>query len=261
MTRKSARKPEGLSAARKTEEPAKGGQPFFPRAGGVLQRIYNRMPQFSFFDRSAMWMLAITLLVYFAFTAVVFLATPSPSSYLSEQPLHKNAQLSILPGESYSYAVSAPGESASVSYRISASPSCAGALVSESPTGATLCLQQNGFIAGDFIQQNYGYGNRSVLLFAPWMLAASEDFSWQANVTYSAGGAKLSIPIYFRPAGNASALGRPAYKIAVSSEIGSPSTLYIDSEKRVLLYNEDGNFTILLVSAPFALNASDLPQK
>ncbi len=134
---------------------------------------------------------------------------------------------------------------------------CKGLLVSESAKEGQLhsvCITRSGNLEGDLFQLNFSLGNQSILLFSPWMLAASDNFSWQVQTTISTGTANINMPINFKSLGIKQLAGRQAYEISVQSDFSPPLKYYIDSEKRVLLYADFGNASVKLVSAPFSLN-------
>ena len=233
-------------------------------AKGRLLSLYGKIPVLPFLDRPTSALLIALMAFYFIFTAWVFFSSPPAqiSGAIVEGPLAKNSGLAIAPGERYVYQLSGFGSDQSVSYQASSSPGCAGLLITESSGGPGLCLSRSGNIVGDAAQLNSTYGNQSILLFAPWMLAASENFSWRVETTISGGQMELQIPTRLFWQSTSWVLGRRAFQIVVSSEAGSerPSSEYIDAEKRVLLYARMGNATAKLVQAPFTLDLSQIPQ-
>jgi hypothetical protein len=133
-------------------------------------------------------------------------------------------------------------------------------LLVESYSQNSACVKESGNSADDSFRTDLSLGNQSFLLFSPWMLAVSDNFSWQVNATVSAGAAQLSLPILFASKGEKEIAGRRAFEISISSELGDSSTAYIDAEKRVLLLADFGNASARLVSAPFPLNWSSKQQ-
>lgn len=249
---------------RKAKKP-KGQQPSPQEKGGVLQKIgaaYNRLPILPFLDRATSAILYASVLFYMIFTAFVFLAAPSPQPQLSlvETALAKNAQLMLLPGESYVYDVQSEQGNLKIYYDVSASSSCQGEVVAESSQAgrSERCILPGGNLAAEgYASINSGLGNQSILLFSPWMLAVSENFSWQVKTVISAGSVQVELPLEFKSAGKKTVAGREAFEILMQAKGDLPTKIYVDSEKRVALLFEMGNTTAKLVQAPFALDCGN----
>ncbi len=229
------------------------------RLRATLGPLYARIPSLPLLGRSGTAILLATAILYVLFTAAVFLTLPKPemSVGIFEPPLAKNAQLSIYPGETYAYAISSPQGNYTAYYAVSSSPSCAGAVVEERATGfsSKVCILPSGNTAEPgFESMNSGLGNSSMLLFSPWMLAASENFSWLVNTTVSASGVQISSLTLFSSSGAKRFAGRDAYEITVVSDGQEQARFAVDSEKRVALQIEAGGATAKLVAAPFALD-------
>ena len=242
-----------------------------------LNAVYRRTPALPFFDKPSSALLLFCIAAFVIFTAFVFFTSPplEPQAHMEEAPLAKNAALSLLAGEQYAYSLSMGNQSAAVYYSVSKSPSCAGTLLTErdgnpiraeSSNGSLfapqkedatreLCLSQTGNLIGGE-KSDFLFGNGSTVLFSPWMLAASENFSWKVEQVFTAGTMEISFPTYFTSKGLKKIAGRDAFAIGITSDEpgASATTMYIDSEKRVLLSAEISNVTIRLVQAPFALD-------
>ena len=233
------------------------GKPLPKAAWGALEAAYNRMPVFPYLDRITTLMLIACVAGYLGFTAYIFLTTPPMQieARLSEGALGRNAQLGLLPGENYAYSLETQDGLQQVSYAVRSEPGCAGVVVAESSSrGAQeACILKNGMSPGS---ETASYlGNQSILLFSPWMLSASENFTWEVDTIYRSNGMEVSIPTYFSSKGMKKVAARDAYEIDISDSSGAAaSRFYIDAEKRVLLYAELGNVTLKMASAPFALN-------
>lgn len=230
-------------------------------AWGKAERIYGSLPKLPFLDKDTSAILIIALLLYTIFIAGAFFTSSSEPLHaiITEGQLSKNAPLALLSGERYSYDISAAGKTERLQYDVLKSPSCKGMQVSESTNEGqqnSVCITRSGNLEGDQFQLNFSLGNQSILLFSPWMLAASDNFIWQVQTTISTGTADINMPIIFKSLGKKQLAGRQAYEISVQSELSPPLKYYVDSEKRVLLLADFGNASAKLVSAPFALNWS-----
>ncbi|MEM2138017.1 MAG: hypothetical protein QW568_02925 [Candidatus Anstonellaceae archaeon] len=232
----------------------------------IFRKIYNSLPLLPLLDRSTSAIAYACIFGYILFMLYVFLAMPPVqlSSSIVEAPLAKNSPLMLFAGETYAYELSgemvaAPNKK--VVYGISSSSSCPGILVTEqaSEFASSECLsKQTGNAVNDERQLNSSTGNQSFLLFSPWMLAVSDNFSWQAASTTSAAGVEMRFTTSLKSFGKKEIAGRQAYEISVASPaLSSASKYFIDAEKRVLLYAESGNLTVRLIKAPFELHWSN----
>ncbi|MCX6771122.1 MAG: hypothetical protein NTX79_03635 [Candidatus Micrarchaeota archaeon] len=227
---------------------------------GALSSAYHRVPELPYLDRATSLIMIVCVLGYFGLVAYIFCSTPAVEieARMLEGSLIKNSALALTQGEEYLYVLESPESAQQVAYSVSLSPSCAGVLVSEQSQQASqiLCILKNGMLSGaDGGVANANYGNQSILLFSPWMLAASENSSWSVDTVYSAHGVEMNITTHFASKGKTALAGREAYEIEVGDTSGAPPALFfIDAEKRVLLYADLGNVTVKMVSAPFALD-------
>jgi len=230
-----------------------------------LHALYQKLPVIPMLDRETSAAIYAAFLLYILCTGVFFLSSSQPSLgnmvlTSSESPIAKNSQLPLLPGERYQYRVTGDFPSQQIDYQVSKPSSCAGVLVTEEANAVSeACLLADGTLSGG-PAFNFSLGNSSMLIFSPWMLAVSEGFSWKVDSNLSSGSLVMNLPTTLQSQGLKSAYGRPAYKILQSSEIGGQSTMYIDKEKRVLLYMSAGNSTARITAAPFALNESQPPE-
>jgi len=229
------------------------------RVASALSSAYGKVPEFPYLDRATTLILILCVAGYLGFTAYVYFSMPpiEIEARLGEGALDKNARLAILPGENYAYTLEAPEGTEQIAYAVRSSQGCAGVAVAEASKqgGQLVCILEDGMLMGGGEGSNLNYGNRSILLFSPWMLAASENFSWRVDAIYSSGGLEASIPIYFVSKGKRQVAGRGAYEIDIGDTPTNASTrFFIDSEKRVLLYADMGNVTARLTSAPFGLD-------
>jgi len=230
--------------------------------GSALSSAYQRVPEFPYLDRATTLILIACVIGYLGFTAYIFFSMPpiEIEARLLEGGLSKNSALLLSPGERYLYTVESPEGSQQVAYAVSSSPSCAGVAVAEQAgqQSQTVCILKSGMLSGSGEgAANSNFGNQSILLFSPWMLAASENFSWKVDSIYSAQGMEMAISTRFESKGKTAFAGREAYEIEVGDDSGAPpARFFIDAEKRVLLYANLGNATVRMDEAPFALDWS-----
>jgi len=230
--------------------------------GSVLSSAYQRVPELPYLDRATSLILIACVLGYLGFVAYIFFSMPpiEIEAKLLEGGLAKNSALLLSPGEGYLYTVESPDGAQQVAYAVGSLPSCAGVVVAEQAgqQSQTVCILKSGMLSGAGEgAANSNFGNQSILLFSPWMLAASENFSWKVDSVYSAQGVEMTISTRFESKGKKPLAGREAYEIEVGDNSGAPpARFFIDSEKRVLLYADLGNVTVRMDEAPFALDWS-----
>ncbi len=224
-----------------------------------LRQLYLALPVLPLADRSTSAILYASVAAYLAFTAYLFLSIPKiePQLSLYEFAISKNALLQLQPGESYSYRVFSPEGDFTVYYDIRDSPSCTGVVVVERLPSETTsrCVLPSGNLAQDgYGNVNWGMGNQSILLFSPWMLAASENFTWEVTAEISAGGAVIEMPARFNSLGKKEIAGREAFEVLVGASGEAPAKFTVDAQKRVTLsFDSKDNFRARLMQAPFPL--------
>ena len=225
----------------------------------ALSSAYQRVPEFPYLDRATTLILIVCVIGYLGFTAYIFFSTPPVEieTKILEGGLTKKAVLGLSPGEKYLYNMESPDGVQQVAYAVGTSPACAGVVISEAvgQESQAICILKNGMLSGAEGVANANFGNQSVLLFSPWMLAVSDDFSWNVDNVYSAQGVEMVITTHFASKGKQVMAGREAYDIEIGDSSGAPPAhFFIDSEKRVLLYANLGNITVKMARALFALN-------
>ncbi|MCX6773274.1 MAG: hypothetical protein NTV88_05930, partial [Candidatus Micrarchaeota archaeon] len=225
--------------------------PQISAAVSVLNSIYQKIPIAPYLDRPTSALLYISFILYAAFVASIFLSSPvQMTPQILEDLLAKNTHVQLLPGEKYVYSGEGQSSADILTYQIYKNSSCSGAFVYEKETKISLCLSQAGNIEDPSVPaMNSSYGNKSIIMFAPWMLAVSDTFSWGFANQMSAGGAKVSLPVTLESQGRKTISGREAFEILVVPYAGKPSTIYIDSQKRVLLEAVSENVSVKLISA------------
>ncbi len=253
---------------KKQQQDAEKGTPQKSGLLSLAQGIYGGLPCLPFLDRQTSAIAYACMLLYFGFVAFMFFASPPPeiSTSLVEGALAKNTGIMLLAGERYEYRLSLQGPQAQsqlVEYEIRKDPSCSGVLVIEMAPASqsNACLSSSGnTVSGEFPASDSNTGNQSMILFSPWMLAASENFSWRVETVVNSLGIEARFPVGYKSGGTKEIAGRKAFEILVAPEYGGSgqaARYYIDSEKRVLLFADFGNLTVRLTSAPFVLNWSN----
>lgn len=217
-------------------------------------------------------MAAFALLVI----AFLFFVQTGQSVQVSETSYQRTANLALRAGESYAYKVVSGIENSTVNFTISDSGDCKQVdMQSQGATLMTFCLGYDGRPVLYKLPKEQRE-NQAILAVAnsslgmpnaplkPWMLGLAPGFYYQANLTYlsSTTGLVQSSGEIGRETieatclGNGTIYGRDAYKVVLRSTTSSgisEYTVWVDAQKRVVLYMSGAGETTSLVSAPFPL--------
>lgn len=159
------------------------------------------------------------------------------------------------PGERYAYKISSQdGNSLSVSYLILPPASCRGVNIEEEATRARNCFSREGRLLSAPQDSNFSHGNRSIVLFSPWMLALSDSSDWRIDGVASSSGINVSMASTIKTVGSYTVAGRGAYAVEMTYPASDGARMYIDKETRVLLLSSEQGVMVQLVSAPFPLD-------
>lgn len=178
--------------------------------------------------------------VVFALVFFIFTKNFKPI-YIHEQLLTKNAEFSIKPGSLLTYESKYKNESEIIVFTFY-NANCT--LTKIKGTNFSTCIGLDG---------RDEEGNISLSLpfffFAPWMLALSENFSWNAQIYNSMNNEQIGS--FSAIVLNMSELkGRRAYVIEINNTNiwgHINKRVWIDEEKRIILREEGANYTIELI--------------
>jgi hypothetical protein len=177
-----------------------------------------------------------SVLLYLAIFIYMYASTPplSLSFSYSEEPLSKNSQVGLAPGDVLTYSASGLNLSAELRYEISTEPGCPIAII-ENSQGA-YCIDHSGTVLG---AKDGAKPNGTLGFFGTWMLAIGPGWKWGENITTMVSNMSAqSSQVRFEDMGAERALGRECRKIRISiTEAGATTNLYywVDSEKRFLV--------------------------
>ncbi|MEM4348562.1 MAG: hypothetical protein QXN37_03265 [Candidatus Anstonellaceae archaeon] len=221
----------------------------------ILQKMrnaYDRIPSIPFLDKQTSVVIYLSSLVFFIFLFYVFFTLPPPQVVFVQDPILPNTALRLQAGEKYVYEISDGVQKNTFTYQVLKHYSCPGVVVQELTQQQTssLCILSN----GSFSDSEGISGEGGILLFSPWMLAVSENFSWESTFLISSLNIKIEVPIKYSFVMTNSTAGRPSFIIKSKIDDDPPIFYHIDAEKRVPLFISSQNVTIRLVGAPFELN-------
>lgn len=217
------------------------------------------MPKSEFTKISALSLLAMALI--FAFSFLFFTSGFEPLR-ADEQKLGKNSGFTMRPGDFLAYELKYGNFSEQTVFLFGRRVADASnlsqviyancTLVWISGSNISTCINGDGTDIGGSNQTLF---STEFFFFSPWMLALAENFSWKARMLNSITGwqvesfsARLLRKEDFR--------GRNAYVLEVN-ETGPlaniTKTVWVDTERRIILKEENENYAVEIIRAPFPL--------
>ncbi|MEM4554262.1 MAG: hypothetical protein QXT25_00225 [Candidatus Anstonellaceae archaeon] len=225
-----------------------------PASHGLVEKVrsaYGRIPSLPFLDKQTSVVFYLSVLLFLLFILFIFLTSPPLKFDFVQEPLLPNANLSLYPGEQYVYEISDGMQKTTIAYHVSKQSSCQGVVVQEvsQQSSSSFCILPN----GTFVDSQESLNDGGIFFFSPWMLAASESFSWKTALVISSGSIRTEVPVKFNAVMANSTAGRRAFIIKIEIEENPPILYHIDVEKRITLLIFSENFSVRLVQAPFEL--------
>ncbi|MCX6778392.1 MAG: hypothetical protein NT157_05935 [Candidatus Micrarchaeota archaeon] len=217
------------------------------------------------------WMKAgIVAIALFIVFVAYFVAQPveEPKMAVWQEELSPNAELQLSEGSVYAYRYLSNGQIiANVTHTIMETEGGCTRVISDASGYVVSSCVDTGTGLLRQLQAGGAQVNATLDFVQPWMLSLREGWSWRAetNITLGAIGMGERTTVRYRVASVERVMGRGAFRVEIeaksvffaSSGEAEPSvenqTLWVDSEKRVLLRAVQGDNEIELVSAPFAL--------
>lgn len=169
----------------------------------------------------------------------------NPTFSYVEDPLEKNSDFMLKPGNSYTYAYTFKDShtgNLSITYDIIKNFNC-----------ISIRVQQFNFISDCIGKTGIDKNGSNVSLnpvidmYMPWMLAVHNNWSWKAKLVNSMFG-KNEIGIYsIKTIGNETFKGREVYKVEILKD-NLKSYVLIDKDKRIMVREEADAYTAELIS-------------
>ncbi len=190
-------------------------------------------------------------LVIVIFGGIIFKPNLPNDVIVKEDPLIKNTELAIKPGEIYVYNYDINNTNNTLTFMIKTGSNCTFIQVKESVNATGSCIDKNGNDKkGGNVSLEVGY----ISMFKPWMLAVHGSWHWNARMTVDVAGSEIELKnISFDTVDEERILGRESFVVEITSDNLHIAT-WIDKEKRILLKEKGNDYEIKLVSAPFELN-------
>jgi hypothetical protein len=165
---------------------------------------------------------------------------------LVEEPLAKNSEFQLMPGEQYVYAYLMNDSQVNVTYRVMNGNNCTILALMDAMPLATSCVDRWGMDSRGY---NSLLENEQVVLFKPWMLALREGWKWNTSM-YMAfeGEPHYMAGMEYRVLRTDTWRGRKAFVVMETVTGGAPQYEWVDAEKRVLLRVQGNGYEIVLAS-------------
>jgi hypothetical protein len=157
----------------------------------------------------------------------------SPQIVFVEDPLEKNMDIQLFPGESHRYSFLFNQTEINITYAILPGKGCTRIRLLERANDSETCIDYRGNDEGGF---NSTFRNPSIMLFKPWMLALKEGWRWKSTMYLSYDGALSRVSeTNYRVIRSEEYRNRTAFIIEIKSEDNYSEYQWIDAEKRILL--------------------------
>ncbi|MFN7991728.1 MAG: hypothetical protein U0R44_06250 [Candidatus Micrarchaeia archaeon] len=166
----------------------------------------------------------------------------NPKIFFKEDPIDKNAQLQIRPGEQYRYSYIFNNTSANITYLTYSGPGCVGVKIFENRNATGACLDSRGNDAGGY---NSSLEDPTILFFKPWMLALKEGWKWKSSMyLYYGTTGQLVSDNEYRVIRREAVGNRSAFLVEIKSSSGPIEYDWVDAEKRVLVRIEGKDYEV-----------------
>ncbi|VVB66291.1 Uncharacterised protein [Candidatus Gugararchaeum adminiculabundum] len=226
-------------------------------------------------SRDTMLIIGASVLIFILMMGYVFLTLKPPTyeTSISFSRLSPTKDFPLLGGENYTYEFRGPSQSpvrTEYSIKDSTSQSCAPVQgkVPELGVSISTCLSKSSGKPSQILvnSQNGSFlTNASVdFFFSDLTMSLKDGFVWQHNTTSMVTGDypfNQTLVLNFKVLGTEKFKGRDAFKVEFSSffanERGISSTdipsqmIYVDQDKRVILYSSSNESEFELIGAPF----------
>lgn len=156
-----------------------------------------------------------------------------PKTVFIEEPIQKNKEIQLLPGEKYVYAYMLNDSQINMTYVVMYDPTCVRIRLLESKDISESCLDKWGMDSQGY---NSTLENQKVIVFKPWMLALKEGWRWNSSMYLSYNGVLHHIAeSKYRVIRTEEYMNRTAFVVEITSQGGSKEYQWIDAEKRIAL--------------------------
>ncbi|MBU0532959.1 hypothetical protein KKB44_05700 [Candidatus Micrarchaeota archaeon] len=150
-----------------------------------------------------------------------------------EEPLEKNTELQLHDGEQYVYSYVFNNTPINMTYQISKGNNCTIIRFVENLNRSDICLDKWGVEKSG---SNVSFGDGSVLLFKPWMLALHEGWHWNTSMYMQVDNTEYyMIDAHYRVMRIDNYRGRESFVVEIKTDDAPAEYQWVDKERRVLL--------------------------
>lgn len=175
---------------------------------------------------------ALALMILFS-TLVFKPLFAGPEVVFVEEPLAKNTNHQLVPGETYRYSFDFNMTEINVTYAVLPGLGCTRIRMLEKLNDSETCID---FWGNDEAGFNSTLQNPAFMLFKPWMLALEENWRWKSSMYLSYGGAPSHISdTAYRVIRKEEYGNRTAFVVEIRTDGDYAEYQWIDAEKRILL--------------------------
>ena len=168
-----------------------------------------------------------------------------PKTVFKEEPLQKDKDFQLSPGEKYVYATTLNNTQINMTYTIGQGPGCVIIKFMESLNLSESCLDKRGM---DALGYNSTLENPHMLLFKPWMLALRENWHWSSTMYLSYDGVLHPVErSEYRVIRMEEYNNRTAFVVEIKAQGGAIEYEWVDMEKRMLLKTAGPGYEVRLV--------------
>jgi hypothetical protein len=187
----------------------------------------------------------VIFLVMIAVSAFMFKPSLDDAAVIfKEEPLEKNTEFQLKPGEVYVYTYLLNSTQINMTYSVLEGGDCTRIRLLESVNVSETCLDQAGLDSRGY---NSAFENPAILLFRPWMLALEEGWHWNSSMYISYGGMEQHVSdTYYRVVRKDTLDGKEVFIVELRMDDAPPEYQWIDAEKRVLLKIKGENYEVNL---------------
>ncbi len=166
----------------------------------------------------------------------------NPAIIYKEEPLNKNTEFQLKPGELYIYSYAINNSQVNMTYAILEGKNCTRIKLLESVNDSEVCVDKLGMDGSGY---NSAFENPAILLFKPWMLALKEGWQWNSSMYMAYGGIEQHVSeTNYRVVRKDMLDGRDVFIVEIRMDDAPPEYQWIDAEKRVLLKMTGENYEV-----------------
>ncbi|MFH1520906.1 MAG: hypothetical protein ABID61_04625 [Candidatus Micrarchaeota archaeon] len=169
----------------------------------------------------------------------------NPKTVFIEEPIQKNKEIQLLPGQQYIYSYMLNDSQINMTYNVLYDPTCVRIRLLESKDISESCLDRWGMDSQGY---NSTLENDKMILFKPWMLALEEGWRWKVAMYLDYNGVLHHISeSNYRVIRTDEYMNRTVFIVEITSQGGVKEYQWIDTEKRIALKIAGTGYEVILI--------------